>query len=119
MTASNPLANQTTEALGDDAAHILVIDDDKRIRELLQRFLQNKGYRVTTAADGAEARRKMEGLDFDLLVLDVMMPGEDGFSLTRWLRARPGVAGVAPVIILTARGQPDDRIDAGLVAGIG
>ena len=91
--------------------HLLVVDDDDRIRELLKEYLAGRGFRVSTAADAAGARRLLAALRFDLLVLDVMMPGEDGFSLTRWLRARPGVAGVAPVIILTARGQPDDRIE--------
>ncbi len=91
--------------------HLLVVDDDDRIRELLKEYLTGKGFRVSAAADAAAARRLLASLRFDLLVLDVMMPGEDGFSLTRWLRARPGAAGVAPVIILTARGQPGDRIE--------
>jgi two-component system phosphate regulon response regulator OmpR len=96
----------------DDAAHLLVVDDDARIRELLHRFLGEKGYRVTIAADAAEARRKMQGLRFDLLILDVMMPGENGFSLTKSLNESKSV----PVILLTARSEPDSRI-AGLEAG--
>ena len=91
--------------------HLLVVDDDDRIRDLLKQYLARAGFRVTVAADASAARRLLETLDFDLLVLDVMMPGEDGLSLTRWLRARTGVAGKAPVLILTARGLPDDRIE--------
>ena len=87
--------------------HLLVVDDDDRIRDLLRRYLAREGLRVTTAADAAAARRLVETLDFDLVVVDVMMPGEDGFSLTRWLRKR----GPTPVLILTARGLPDDRIE--------
>jgi two-component system, OmpR family, phosphate regulon response regulator OmpR len=87
--------------------HVLVVDDDDRIRDLLRRFLARAGFRVTAAADAAAARRLAETLDFDLVVVDVMMPGEDGFSLTRWLRKR----GPTPVLILTARGLPDDRIE--------
>jgi len=67
-------------APADDAAHVLVVDDDRRIRELLSRFLRQQGYRVTTAGDAQEARAKLRGIDFDILVLDVMMPGENGAS---------------------------------------
>lgn len=90
--------------------HLLVVDDDDRIRDLLKEFLARRGFRVSAAANAAGARRLLGSLSFDLLVLDVMMPGEDGFSLTRWLRSIPGGA-AAPVLILTARGQPDDRIE--------
>ncbi|MDO5658270.1 MAG: response regulator [Paracoccus sp. (in: a-proteobacteria)] len=93
-------------------AHILVVDDDERIRALLRRFLMRNGYLVTTAADAAHARRLLRGLDFDLIVLDVMMPGEDGLSLTADLRKRLKT----PVLLLTARGETGDRI-AGLEAG--
>lgn len=96
----------------DDAAHLLIVDDDARIRELLQRFLGEKGYRITVAADAAEARRKMTGIRFDLLILDVMMPGESGLSLTQSLNEDKSV----PVILLTARSEADARI-AGLEAG--
>ncbi len=96
----------------DTAAHLLIVDDDARIRTLLQRFLQAHGFWVTAARDAAHARRLLEGLEFDLLVLDVMMPGEDGLSLTRALRDARDV----PVILLTARGETDARI-AGLEAG--
>ncbi len=104
-----PLAPTTH---GDAARrHLLVVDDDDRIRDLLKEYLARRGFRVSTAADAAAARRLLAALRFDLLVVDVMMPGEDGFSLTRWLRGRAGEAGSAPVLILTARGQPDDRIE--------
>jgi len=97
----------------DDAAHLLVVDDDTRIRNLLNRYLMEQGFRVTMAADAAEARRKLEGLHFDLLILDVMMPGETGLSLTESLKA---TRGDIPVILLTARSEADSRI-AGLEAG--
>ena len=70
-----------------------MVDDDDRIRDLLKEYLARAGFRVTPRRDAAAARRLLEQLAFDLLVLDVMMPGEDGFSLTRWLRGRPGEAG--------------------------
>lgn len=90
-----------------DAGHILVVDDDDRLRELLKEFLSRAGHRVTTAAHAAAARRMLELLDFDLLIVDVMMPGEDGFSLTRHVRE----TSAKPVLILTARGDPGDRIE--------
>jgi two-component system, OmpR family, phosphate regulon response regulator OmpR len=86
--------------------HLLVVDDDDRIRTLLKEYLTRKGFRVTAAAHADAARRMMQLLDFDLLILDVMMPGEDGFSLSRWVRKSSSV----PILILTARGLPDDRI---------
>ena len=94
---------------GPDAAqrHLLVVDDDDRIRDLLKQYLARAGFRVTTASDAAAARKLLEMLDFDLLILDVMMPGEDGLSLTRWVRKR----GATPVLILTARGLADERIE--------
>ncbi|MBN9033591.1 MAG: response regulator [Rhizobiales bacterium] len=98
--------------LSDDAAHLLVVDDDKRIRALLNRYLVEQGFRVTVAADAAEARRKLNGLDFDLIVLDVMMPGETGLSLTQSLAQIKKV----PIILLTALAEASSRI-AGLEAG--
>ena len=74
------------DALPDDAPHLLVVDDDRRIRDLLSRFLHGEGYRVTTADNAADARAKLGSLSFDLLVLDVMMPGETGFQLAKSLR---------------------------------
>jgi two-component system phosphate regulon response regulator OmpR len=91
--------------------HLLIVDDDDRIRELLKEYLARAGFRVTTAAGGAPARKLIESFTFDLAVLDVMMPGEDGFSLTRWLREQRGPAGRTPVLMLTARGEPGDRIE--------
>jgi two-component system, OmpR family, phosphate regulon response regulator OmpR len=97
---------------GDDAAHLLVVDDDKRIRDLLRRFLSEHGFRVTVAGDAGEARQALSGMDFDLLVLDIMMPGETGLSLTKSLNgSRP-----VPILLLTALSETDDRI-AGLSAG--
>ncbi len=99
-------------SLADDAPHLLVVDDDNRIRTLLARFLADNGYRVTTAADAGEARAKLGGMAFDLLVLDVMMPGESGLELAASLRASSRV----PILMLTARAEPDERI-AGLEVG--
>ena len=90
----------------DDAPHLLVVDDDRRIRALLSRFLVAEGYRVTTAETAREARAKLESLNFDLLVLDVMMPGENGFDLARAIRTGSGV----PILMLTARDEKENRI---------
>jgi two-component system phosphate regulon response regulator OmpR len=104
--------NTVTAALADDAPHLLVVDDDRRIRDLLSRFLLAEGYRVTTAETADDARAKLEGLRFDLLILDVMMPGETGFSLARDLRTSSNV----PIIMLTARVEAQSRIE-GLAIG--
>jgi two-component system phosphate regulon response regulator OmpR len=88
-------------------SHILVVDDDDRLRDLLKRYLTRDGHDVTTARDAASARRMMQTMSFDLLVLDVMMPGEDGLSLLRSIRETNDT----PVILLTARGQPSERIE--------
>ena len=90
----------------DHAPHVLVVDDDRRLRELLARFLTQNGYRVTTAASAAEARAKRENLVFDALVLDVMMPGENGFDYARRIRAESRV----PILMLTARSDSADRV---------
>jgi len=90
----------------DDAPHLLVVDDDRRIRALLLRYLVAKGYRVSTAESAAEARAKLEGLKFDLLILDVMMPAENGFDFARALRATSAV----PILMLTARDEKESRI---------
>lgn len=99
----------------DDAAHLLVIDDDRRIRELLSRYLGEHGFRVSVAADAATARRKLESMEFDLLIVDVMMPGESGVALTKSLRDS-NLASSVPVLMLTALAETDHRI-AGLEAG--
>lgn len=93
-------------------AHILIVDDDERIRTLLQKFLSRNGYWVTAARDAAHARRLLGGLEFDLIVLDVMMPGEDGLTLTRSLRQTLAT----PILLLTAKGEANERI-LGLEAG--
>ncbi len=92
--------------LADDAAHLLIVDDDRRIRNLLSRYLAERGYRVTTASDAQEARRALKSLQFDLLILDVMMPGENGFDLASALRAESDV----PILMLTARADAADRV---------
>jgi len=102
----------TPSALADDAPHLLVVDDDRRIRVLLSRFLSAEGYRVTTAGTAADARLKLDGLSFDLLILDVMMPGETGFQLARAIRENSPV----PILMLTARDEKQSRIE-GLETG--
>ena len=88
--------------------HLLVVDDDARLRELLRRYLSDSGFRVTAAADASEARSNLASFAFDLVVLDVMMPGESGLELTRALRAE----GRVPVLLLTAMAEPEDRVYA-------
>jgi two-component system, OmpR family, phosphate regulon response regulator OmpR len=97
----------------DDPAHVLIVDDDRRIRELLKSFLAANGLRVTAAANAAEARERMRGLAFDAAIVDVMMPGETGVAFTQSLRA---AGNAMPVLMLSALGETDDRI-AGLQAG--
>ena len=94
------------------ARHILVVDDDARLRRLLQRYLAEHGYHVTTAADAAEAKASLRNFAFDLMVLDVMMPGQDGISLTTELRGTIDL----PILLLTALGETEDRVN-GLAAG--
>ena len=86
--------------------HVLVVDDDKRIRELLGRYLSKEGFRVTTADNATEARSRLSSVTFDLLVLDIMMPGETGLQLTEYLRQESNV----PILLLTAMGESEDRI---------
>jgi two-component system phosphate regulon response regulator OmpR len=104
--------NTQPAVLADDAPHLLIVDDDRRIRVLLSRFLATEGYRVTTAETAAEARLKLDGLTFDLLILDVMMPGETGFQLARSIRQNSAV----PIMMLTARDEKESRIE-GLETG--
>jgi two-component system phosphate regulon response regulator OmpR len=98
--------NGTWTDPADDAPHLLLVDDDRRIRELLSRFLAQEGYRVTTADSAAQARAKLHGLKFDLLILDVTMPGESGFDLAQAIRSESSV----PILMLTARSEAGDRI---------
>jgi two-component system, OmpR family, phosphate regulon response regulator OmpR len=103
----------SARSLDDNAAHLLVVDDDRRIRDLLSRFLKDKGYRITVAEHAAAARTALQTFDFDLVVLDVMMPGESGLELAKALRAK----GQIPILILSARSDLDDRL-AGLSIGV-
>ncbi len=96
----------------DETPHLLVIDDDTRLRDLLRRFLSEQGFRVTTADDAVDARAKLRSLAFDMLIVDIMMPGESGLSLTRTLRRDSQV----PILLLTAMSEADDRIE-GLSSG--
>lgn len=96
----------------DDKPHVLVVDDDDRLRQLLRKYLSDNGYLVSTAASAAEARTKLSIVEPDMLVLDVMMPGEDGLSLTRDLRKSRAI----PILLLTAMGETEDRIN-GLETG--
>ena len=92
--------------------HLLVVEDDDRLRDRLRRYLTDQGFVVTAAANASQARAQLDAMHIDLIVLDVMMPGEDGLSLTRDLRARVRT----PILLLTARGDTEDRIE-GLEAG--
>ncbi len=102
-----------SSAFQDDAAHVLVVDDDRRLRALLSSYLVKNGHRVTVAATAGEARGFLDGLAFDIIVLDVMMPGENGFDFAAALRGRSQV----PILMLTARGEPQDRV-RGLEIGV-
>ena len=104
MTATKP---------DDAAAHVLVVDDDRRLRALLSSYLLKNGHRVTVAATAAEARAFLSGLAFDIVVLDIMMPGQSGFDFAADLRGRSQV----PILMLTARGEPHDRV-RGLEIGV-
>jgi two-component system, OmpR family, phosphate regulon response regulator OmpR len=101
------------ESLPDNAVHVLVVDDDQRIREKLAQYLLQNGFRVSTAADAATARATMAGLVFDMVILDVMMPGENGIDLARDLKSTSNV----PICMLTARAEPEERIQ-GLEIGV-
>jgi two-component system, OmpR family, phosphate regulon response regulator OmpR len=104
------LAGTTSPA--DDAAHLLIVDDDRRIRDLLSRFLRKEGYRVTLAQDAAEAAMHLKNLAFDLIVLDAMMPGQNGFDFAAATRLDSQI----PILMLTARSDAEDRV-RGLEAG--
>lgn len=98
--------------MSDLDSHLLIVDDDERIRVLLQKFLMKNGFLVTAARDAAHARRILSGLDFDMMIFDVMMPGEDGISLCKSIRE----TSTTPIMLLTAKGETDNRIE-GLEAG--
>ena len=102
----------TASLVPEHSPHILVVDDDTRLRELLRDYLSANGFNVTTAQHAGEARRTLAGIEFDLIVLDVMMPGESGLDLTEYLKSTSRV----PILLLTARSETDDRI-AGLERG--
>jgi|TARA_B100000242_G_scaffold182001_1_gene130626 two-component system phosphate regulon response regulator OmpR len=89
-----------------DKKHILVVDDDQKIKELISQYLIEQNFIVTTAESSAEAKDRMELFSFDLIVLDIMMPGQDGLDLTREIRSKTDL----PIILLTAKGDPSDRI---------
>jgi two-component system phosphate regulon response regulator OmpR len=105
LPSTDPDDVRSDEAL-DETPHILVVDDDRRLRDLLQRYLSENGFRVTTAEDAATARTKLGSIAFDLIVLDVMMPGESGLDFTSSLRETNTV----PILLLTAMGEAEDRI---------
>lgn len=105
--------NTESGKITDDAYHVLIVDDDQRIRDLMGKFLQENGFRVTTAQDAQAARAKMAGLAFDLIILDVMMPGENGFGLAKDLKSKSSI----PIIMLTALGEAKDRVE-GLEIGV-
>lgn len=111
-TPSNAFQNGE-QVPSDDAAHILIVDDDHRIRSLLGQYLLDHGYRTTTAKDVVDARSTMRGLEFDLVVLDIMMPGESGLSLAKELKTKSDL----PILMLTARASADDRVQ-GLECGV-
>ena len=111
MAQSAP--NKQCETLPDNAPHILIVDDDQRLRDLLARFLIEHGFRVTKAGSAREARARMKGLAFDLVILDVMMTGESGLQLARELKSISQI----PICMLTARADPEQRIE-GLEAGV-
>ncbi len=99
--------------MSDIAAHILLVDDDRRIRELLTAYLKSNGFLVTAASNAAEARKALEGLAFDIIILDIMMPGENGFDFAAFLRSD---GNSVPVLMLSARSDVADRIQ-GLANG--
>jgi len=112
MSAATAEENRP-EPPADTAPHLLVVDDDRRIRDLLASYLRENGFRVSVSADAAEARNALRGLAFDLIILDIMMPGESGLSLAQMLRAESDV----PILMLTARSEPEHRVH-GLELGV-
>lgn len=113
MSQAPNMSHAPKDAPADNAAHLLVVDDDNRIRTLVSRYLGAQGYRVTTAQDASDARNKLRSLAFDMIILDVMMPGENGVDFARSLRRESQV----PILMLTARAEARDRV-RGLEAGV-
>ncbi len=113
MTKTSAQALASAKALADDAPHVLVVDDDRRLRELLARFLGDHGYRISVARDTTDARAALSVMQFDGVILDVMMPGENGFDFAKSLRTTSDV----PILMLTARSETDDRV-RGLEIGV-
>ncbi len=106
-----PIAQATKTVFDEDTPHILIVDDDRRIRELLKKYLSDNGYRASTAENAAEARAQLENLTYDLIVLDVMMPGESGLDLTRSLRSQTQQpTSNIPILLLTALAETEHRI---------
>ncbi len=103
-------------APADDAMHLLIVDDDRRIRQLLTRFLQGEGFRITSADSAEDAYARLRGLHFDLIILDVMMPGQSGYEFAARIRAENSPLAEAPILMLTARAETEDRVK-GLEAG--
>ncbi len=107
------MTKPVAQPLADDAPHVLVVDDDRRLRELLARFLGDHGYRISVARDTTDARAALSVMQFDGVILDVMMPGENGFDFAKSLRTTSDV----PILMLTARSETDDRV-RGLEIGV-
>jgi len=107
------MTKSSAQPLADDAPHVLVVDDDRRLRELLARFLGDHGYRISVARDTTDARAALSVMQFDGVILDVMMPGENGFDFAKSLRTTSDV----PILMLTARSETDDRV-RGLEIGV-
>ncbi|MGA3303215.1 MAG: response regulator transcription factor [Methylovirgula sp.] len=114
---SEALAVSEPPVPADDAAHLLIVDDDARIRVLLQRYLAQQGYRVTLAGSAEEAMAALKNFSFDLLILDVMMPGQNGFEFAARVRAECADLAQVPILMLTARAETDDRIQ-GFESGV-
>jgi two-component system phosphate regulon response regulator OmpR len=110
---TGPISRPRGEPIADDAPHVLVVDDDQKIRDLLARYLKDQGFRITAAADAASARAALRGLNFDLILLDFMMPGENGLELARSLKSTRNV----PICMLTALSDAEHRVN-GLEAGV-
>lgn len=110
---ASPAAAARREPIADNASHILLVDDDQRIRDLLTSVLSAQGFRVTPAADVVAARASMRSITFDLVLLDVMMPGISGLEFARELKSQSPI----PICMLTARSETEDKIE-GLEAGV-